>query len=322
MLKKAVAILLAASLAFVVAACGTAVGGVGGESLQYPMSFTDGAGRLVKLEHKPETVAVLFFSYADIWVTAGGKVDVTVGETVERGFAEDGVTLVDAGSGHAAIDLEALAAAKPDIVIGTADYDGQVQAAQFCDKAGIPCALFRVETFDDYLGVLKIFCAINGTPEKYAEWGVSVGERIDSMLQKVADLDSQEKTLLFVRAGSSAKSTKAKTASENFVCTMLNELHTVNIAESDAKLLDGLSLENIVADDPEWLFVTLMGDETAARGYMEKLLEQTGWSSLKCVQTGRVVFLPKDLFHFKPNARWAQAYEYLIKILYPELNID
>ena len=31
------------------------------------------------------------------------------------------------------------------------------------------------------------------------------------------------------------------------------------------------------------------------------------------------VFLSKELFHFKPNARWAEAYEYLAGLLYPEL---
>ena len=32
-------------------------------------------------------------------------------------------------------------------------------------------------------------------------------------------------------------------------------------------------------------------------------------------------FLEKELFHFKPNARWAEAYELLAKLLYPELKL-
>ena len=39
--------------------------------------------------------------------------------------------------------------------------------------------------------------------------------------------------------------TKAKTADENFVCKMLNELGTYNIAENAPILLDGLSLSLI-----------------------------------------------------------------------------
>ena len=31
-------------------------------------------------------------------------------------------------------------------------------------------------------------------------------------------------------------------------------------------------------------------------------------------------FLPKDLYHFKPNARWDESYEGVCDILYPEEN--
>ena len=40
---------------------------------------------------------------------------------------------------------------------------------------------------------------------------------------------------------------------------------------------------------------------------------------LSAVQEGRVYVLPRELFHYKPNARWAEAYEYLLAILYPDV---
>lgn len=33
----------------------------------------------------------------------------------------------------------------------------------------------------------------------------------------------------------------------------------------------------------------------------------------------RYIVLPKDLFHYKPNNRWGESYQYLGEILYPEL---
>ena len=42
---------------------------------------------------------MLFSSFADVWETAGGRVDITVGESVERGFAPEDVLLVDDGAG-------------------------------------------------------------------------------------------------------------------------------------------------------------------------------------------------------------------------------
>ena len=60
-------------------------------------------------------------------------------------------------------------------------------------------------------------------------------------------------------------------------------------------------------------------DEEAAKDYMESLLKTEGWRDLDCVKDGNYYFLPKDYFHYKPNAHWADAYEYLADIIYPEL---
>jgi iron complex transport system substrate-binding protein len=37
------------------------------------------------------------------------------------------------------------------------------------------------------------------------------------------------------------------------------------------------------------------------------------------VKSGNFAILPKDLFHYKPNAKWGESYAYLAKLLYPEL---
>ena len=130
------------------------------------ISFTDSMNHLVSLDKTPETVAVLFSSYAEIWNLAGGTVSVTVGESVERGFAPQETPLVDDGAGKT-IDMELLLAAQPDFVIGSADIDAQVEACGLLRQAGIPAALFRVDTFSDYLSMLKICTQITGDAQAY-----------------------------------------------------------------------------------------------------------------------------------------------------------
>ena len=51
---------------------------------------------------------------------------------------------------------------------------------------------------------------------------------------------------------------------------------------------------------------------------MESLLSDPVWSTLTAVQEEKGFQLPKDLFQFKPNARWDEAYQYLIDLLYGE----
>ena len=269
-------------------------------------SFTDSTGAQVSLPAAPGKTAVLFSSHAEVWQLAGGTVDITVGESVERGFAENAV-LVDGGAGKT-IDVEALLAAEPELVIGSADIPAQVDACAMAACAGIPAALFRVDTFEDYLAMLRICTDITGNKAAYETYGTAVQAEIAAIL---AASEANQKNILFIRAGSTDASTKAKKAPDNFVCTMLQQLHTYNIAEDAPMLLDGLSLEHIMVQDPDYIFISTMGDEAAAKAHLTDLLQQEGWRELTAVKNGRWVFLPRELFHFKPNARWAEAYAYL-----------
>lgn len=276
-------------------------------------TFTDSTGAQVPVPGSLDTVAVLFSSYAEAWSLAGGTVAVTVGDTVERGFASAEVILVDAGAGHSAIDTEALLAAEPDLVIGTADYPCQAEAAELCRAAGIPAALFRQETPEDYFAMFRIFCDLTGNEAAWETYGAGVREALDAALAEAEDLPSRR--ILLVRAGSSQRSTKAKGAGDLLPGAMLRELGMVNIADEAPVLLDGLSLEHIVMEDPDWLFVTTMGDEAAAVEYMESLLADPGWRELTCVREGRVVYLDRELYHYKPNHRWPEAYAGLTELL-------
>ena len=280
------------------------------------ITFTDDTGAEVTVPEKPGTVAVLTSSLADLWITAGGTVEITVGETVERGFVPETVILVDDGAGKT-IDLEGLIAAKPDFVLYAADLTGQAECAESLRTAGIPAAGFSVESFEDYLALLKIATDILGTPEAYETYGREVEERVAALIAEAAAREEQPE-ILFVRAGSSAKYTKAKTAENHFVCAMLKHLGTSNIAEKAPVLLDGLSTEEILLSDPDFIFYTTMGDETAGTAYMESLVSDPVWSNLTAVKEGRVYLLPKQWFQYKPNSQWDLAYGYLIDLLYGE----
>ena len=280
-------------------------------------TFTDDTGAQVTVAEKPQKVAVLLSSLADLWITAGGSVEISVGESVERGFADESVILVDEGAGKT-INLETLIAAQPDFVLYSSDLSGQLECAEILRSAGIPAAGFAVETFDDYLRVLKICTDILETPERYEQYGTGLKAEIDAMIA-AAQAQEDQPTILFVRAGSSAKVTKAKTAENHFVCAMLKELGTFNIAEKAPILLDGLSTEEILLSDPDCILFTTMGDEAAGAAYMESLMSDPVWQTLTAVKEGRVHQLPKELFQYKPNARWGEAYAYLIQFLYGDI---
>ena len=197
----------------------------------------------------------------------------------------------------------------------SADIESQQKLGKSFEQMGIPYAYMRIDVFDDYLDFLKLATKLNDRNDLYVSNGLDIKKRIDEILNKVPQ-DKKVK-ILFLRAFSSGA--KAKTF-DNFTGIMLDELGTENIAAKYPSLLKELSIEAIVKEDPDYIFVTTMGDEDKA---IEALREGIGsnpvWQSLTAIKNDKLIVLPKDLFHYKPNARWAESYEYLEKILYPEV---
>lgn len=290
------------------------------DGIFYFHQFEDFSGKKITLDEKPEKVAVLFSSLAEIWTLAGGKVAVTVGESVERGFCSEDVILVDVGAGKT-IDNEALIAAEPDLVIYSLDVEAQCRTAELLQREKIPAAGMRIDGVEDYYKALTISSSLLDNEESLELYGDKVLEEIENIKEKAAS-QKEKPSVLFIRSGSSEASAKAKKAEDNFAAKILQDLGCSNIADSAPVLLDGLSLEEILIRDPEHIFISIMGDEEAGKAYMESLLTSGAWQTLSAVKKGNVHFLEKELFHYKPCSRWAEAYEIIFEILYPGDKIE
>lgn len=275
-------------------------------------TFTDSEGEIVELSHKPQKTAVLFSSLAECWIEAGGEVYVTVGESVERGLVKEETELVDKGAGKT-VDTEKLISLEPDFVICSADIASHRDVASALKKAKIPVAMLRMDTFEDYLTILRTLTKITGKTENYEQFG----ENAKSEIEKIISNGKRENNpkILFVRSGSSYSSAKAKKADDNFAAKILEDLGCVNIADKAETLLDNLSAEVILKENPQYIFVSVMGDYDNSKAYMQELLAKKEYASLDAVKNGRVYFLPKEMFQYKPCGRWAESYRYISSIL-------
>lgn len=275
-------------------------------------TFTDSEGEIVELSHKPQKTAVLFSSLAECWIEAGGEVYVTVGESVERGFVKEETELVDKGAGKT-VDTEKLISLEPDFVICSADIASHRDVASALKKAKIPVAMLRMDTFEDYLTILRTLTKITGKTENYEQFGENAKSEIEQIIS--GGKRENNPKILFVRSGSSYSSAKAKKAEDNFAAKILEDLGCVNIADKAETLLDNLSAEVILKENPQYIFVSVMGDYDNSKAYMQELLAKKEYASLDAVKNGRVYFLPKELFQYKPCGRWAESYRYISSIL-------
>ena len=279
-------------------------------------TFSDALGAEVVLENKPERVVSLVGSYSETWVLAGGNVVGVTDDVQKEGRMEitDDMQIVGTVKEPS---LEGILSLNPDFVILTPDVDNQLKIVETFKQLNINYAFFKVEEFEDYLNMLNICTDITGRKDLYEEKGIKIKKDINDILSKVEGAKKEELKVLFVRAFSSGAKAKKD---DNMTCTMLNNLGTVNIAAQHPSLLEDLSIEEIIKEDPDFIFVTTMGDEQKAIEALKNGIETNpAWKSLSAVENDRYIILPKELFHYKPNAKWGESYRYLAKIIYPEI---
>ena len=274
-------------------------------------TFTDDLGRSVTVR-EPQRVAALLGSFAQIWMLAGGEVCATADDAWDDlglELAEDTVNLGNTKS----LSLELLLASQPDFILASTNTRQNMEWQQTLDATGIPVAYFDVADFDDYLRLLKICTDITGCSERYEEHGTQVAAQIDAVLQEREGADAPK--VLCMRA--SASSISVKNSQDNVLGEMLYTLGCTNIADVNDSLLEDLSMEYILQEDPDFIFLVQRGDDAEGmRDYVARTLESDPvWSCLTAVQEGRVYFMDKNLYNLKPNHRWGEAYEKLAEIL-------
>ena len=258
-----------------------------------------------------ERVVSLYGSFSEAWVQAGGELAGVTDDAIE----ERGLDLPDAqliGTTKTP-NLELVIALEPDWVILSADVAAQVSAMQVLEQAGLQCEAFRVDTWQDYAAMMDVFTRKTGRRDLYEQIIPPMEKEINAIIAK-ASMHPSPKVLL-LRAYSSGA--KAKGA-DNLAGVMLSDLGCVNVVDLHPSLLEELSLEAIVTEDPDWILVSVMGgdEEAAMHALNESLGQNPAFQALTAVQEGRLRVLPRDLFHYKPNARWAESYAYLYEMLF------
>ena len=282
------------------------------------ITFTDALGREVTAPKQPKRVAALIGSFADLWILAGGSLCAAA----EDAWDDFGLTLPDAvniGGAHSP-NLELLLSANPDFVIASASTSSNVGMKETLEAAEITVAYFDVDNFEDYLAMLDLCTDITGRKDLYQQNGLAIQTQIEAVKAELSSsgLSHSERTVLLLRAHSG--SVKAKGSEGTVLGEMLADLGCINIADSDTSLLETLSVESVIRQEPYRIFVVTMGNDTekAMRNLYQMMNENPAWGTLRAVKEGRLHVMDRKLFNIKPNVEWAESYEKLSEILRAE----
>ena len=211
-------------------------------------------------------------------------------------------------------NLEMILSADPDLVIASSRTGADVALKDRFEDMGIPVLYFDVSSFDDYLRMLDICTSITGCRENYEKYGTALREQVESAK---AMADGSAPRVLYVRASGSG--VRVKNSEDSVLGEMLRDLGCINIADSETGLLENLSMETIIKEDPDWIFAVIQGSANygkAEDALRKTLIEDPAWDGLSAVREGRFVMLDQKTYNLKPNARWGKAYMDLAETIY------
>ncbi|MCL2529247.1 MAG: ABC transporter substrate-binding protein [Coriobacteriia bacterium] len=283
-----------------------------------PVTFTDDLGNTITVDN-PQRVIAAMGSFGKVWELAGGTL-IGVSDDIDTysGYPLTSPNVARVGD-FTSIDLEKVISLEPDFVIMTGSATGragsasQVEFKETLEASGITVAYFTVTVFEDYLRMLKVCTQITARADLFTKNGTDVENAIKAVIAKVPTNESPRILLMTTFSGG----TRVQDSSTQ-TGAMMADLKTTNIASENPSLLADFSLEAIIEADPDFIFVVPMGEnsEEAMRSLQELTAAHPAWNQLDAVKNGNYITLSPDLFLYKPNDRWAEAYETLFKYLY------
>jgi iron complex transport system substrate-binding protein len=282
------------------------------------VTYIDTRGEEITVSKNPEKTVVLINSLLDLWYLSGGEAIARCSGTTNVPEAAENIEII--GKFYS-VSLEKLIALEPDLVVVSSTVSSQMEMEDVLAENGIEFAPVDASTnpYTNFDKNVYLFSQILDTEDIYERDIKEITGAVDEIIEKT---EESEKNPSAVVLFSSSKYVKCELPT-SLTGEMLDYLGVENIvadAQIEGSTKVDFSLERLIERDPDYIFVTTMGDVEECKARVEQDVQSNdAWNSLTAVKEGRVYYLPKDSYLYKPNARYPEAFKGLAEIVYPEV---
>ena len=313
-MKKLIVLVISLSM-LLLAGCGPQSAATQDSSAAY-VSIKDDMGRTVNLTKKPERIVVTSASFLEPLEAVDGA-DLVVGrpdsKTKMPAYAK---SLSSVGKVYQ-VDAEKIIACNPDLVIVNKGMNEKL--VDTLESNGIKTLVLDMKSYEDVKREVGILAQVTGAKDK----GDALVADMDAKIQAVRDKIPQDKRRVSViHSTSQGLSVQLDGSIAGSIARMLG---WDNVAAGTTPLENNpdaapYSLETLVNQNPELLFVTSMGELSTIKSEMDETMKTNpAWQSVDAVKQGRVYYLPQDLFLLSPGIHYPEAVEQMAKCVYPEV---
>ena len=310
MMRKTWAIALLTALSLLLTACGAPAPQEGGRGSY--ASVTDDNGRTVNFDKKPERIVVTSASFLEPLYAVGGEV---VGRPDSKSKIPDAAKNVTSIGRVYQIDAEKVLSLTPDLVILNKGMNEKLVETLAANN--VNTLVLDMKTYDDVKREIGIFATLTGEKEK----GEQLTSKMDADIAAVrASIPSEKKRIAIIHSTGQGLSVQLDGSIAGSIANMLGWENTASGMTALDKNPDAApySMETLVAQNPDIIFVTSMGEEAEIRASMEAMFaESPAWQSVAAIRDGRVYYLPQEMFLFSPGIEYPEAVKYMARLVYP-----
>ena len=309
-MKRFVSMLLVLALSLSLAACGTVEPA---ESILDENQVLDGAGRILDIPKEPDQATIAsVYAVSVPFIEALGLGDRVLAINVKSNFwKEADPALSEAGSvGRGAVDLEALAAFSPSVLIHRSNDSETLEAVQ---RINIPVLCITVEDMEDITETLTMMGRYFGAEERAAEviaWMDGKFQMIDSIVSQIPEADRKSVLVLGGESGRIA-------ADDMLQAWMAEKAGGIYVAENTANNRNwvNVGVEQVFTWNPDFIFAT---SSTPLDYSIEELMEDDAWSAMEAVKTNHFHQIPAKLDSWDiPGVSCVIGTMYMLYKMYP-----
>ena len=270
-------------------------------------------GEEVVLKKNPKRTVVGYGSLAKVWDLAGGKA-VGVPKLREKDALPESMKNLPQIGLPTVPNPEKIAQVDPDLVLLSSKLARHHAVASLLRQSGTDAVCVTYNNYHDFNALLDFFCRLNGKTIQQLPAAAKVTSDVEEICRSVKGRKAPRCAIVFASAsGFSLESDRTNTG------VMAKMLGAENILKKSSRLRMSFSYEQLLLDDPEVIFIIMMGSHKMLQEkFRNEFMSQPAWKELKAARSGRVHFLPTELFLYLPGPDYPKAFQYLKNLLYPE----
>ena len=275
-------------------------------------TITDDNGRTVSFDKKPERIVVTSASFLEPLYAVGGEV---VGRPDSKSKIPEAAKSVTNIGRVYQIDTEKVLALTPDLVILNRGMNEKLVETLAANH--IKTLVIEMKSYEDVKREIGTFATLTGETAK----GDELIRKMDADIEAVrTSIPQEKKRVAIIHSTGQGLSVQLDGSIAGNIANILGWENTAAGMPALDKNPDAApySMETLVAQNPDIIFVTSMGEEAEIRASMEAMFaESPAWQSVSAVRDGRVYYLPQEMFLFSPGIEYPAAVKYMARLVYP-----